>query len=53
VGRTKTAPAPSARPSGLRFGIASCQAYPDGYFSAYRHLADEELDVLFFLGDYI
>ncbi|PZG16446.1 alkaline phosphatase D family protein [Nonomuraea aridisoli] len=51
AGRTKTAP--ERRASALRFGIASCQAYPDGYYTAYRHLAEEDLDVLLFLGDYL
>ncbi|HVX47254.1 MAG TPA: alkaline phosphatase D family protein, partial [Mycobacteriales bacterium] len=53
IGRTRTAPAAHARPDHLRFGFASCQAYPDGYFSAYQHLVNEDLDVVFFLGDYI
>jgi alkaline phosphatase D len=53
AGRTRTAPAVSASPQALRFGVASCQAYGDGYFTAYRHLAAEDLDVVFFLGDYI
>ncbi|MFE5793038.1 alkaline phosphatase D family protein [Streptomyces sp. NPDC056503] len=53
VGRTRTAPAPWARPAGLRLGAVSCQAYHDGYFTAYRHLADEDLDVVFHLGDYL
>jgi alkaline phosphatase D len=52
-GRTRTAPAPSAAPASLRFAFASCQAYPDGYYTAYRHMAAEDLDVVFFLGDYI
>ncbi|MFH8724555.1 alkaline phosphatase D family protein [Streptomyces termitum] len=53
VGRTRTAPAPWARPAALRIGAVSCQAYHDGYFTAYRHLADEDLDVVFHLGDYL
>lgn len=53
VGRTRTAPARTARPEALRFALASCQAYTDGYYDAWRHLAAEELDVVFFLGDYI
>lgn len=53
VGRTRTAPAKTARPSRLRFAIASCQSFTDGWYTAYRHLAAEDLDVLFFLGDYI
>ncbi len=53
VGRTKTAPALSARPQSLRMGVVSCQAYTDGYYTAYDHMAAEDLDVVFFLGDYI
>ena len=37
----------------LRFGFVSCSNYEHGYFSAYRHLADENPDVVLFLGDYI
>ncbi|MFF9480089.1 alkaline phosphatase D family protein [Streptomyces sp. NPDC014733] len=53
VGRTRTAPARSARTTALRLGAVSCQAYHDGYFTAYRHLAEEDLDVVFHLGDYL
>ncbi|MFG3345049.1 alkaline phosphatase D family protein [Streptomyces sp. NPDC048018] len=53
VGRTRTAPAPGARPTGLKLAAVSCQAYHDGYFTAYRHLAEEDLDVVFHLGDYL
>ena len=53
VGRTKTAPAASARPSEFRFAVASCQAWYHGYFTAYAHMAAEDLNVVFFLGDYI
>ncbi|MER8047096.1 alkaline phosphatase D family protein [Streptomyces sp. NPDC094032] len=53
TGRTRTAPAPGARASRLRLAAVSCQAYPDGYFTAHRHLAQEDLDVVFHLGDYI
>ncbi|MFD2396222.1 alkaline phosphatase D family protein [Prauserella oleivorans] len=31
----------------------SCQSYPDGYYTAYRHLAEEDLDLVLHLGDYI
>ena len=37
----------------LRFGFVSCANYELGYFSAYRHLADENPDLVLFLGDYI
>jgi alkaline phosphatase D len=53
TGRTRTAPDPASSPARLRFAFASCQAYGDGYYTAYRHLAAEDIDVLFFLGDYI
>ncbi|MEU0393773.1 alkaline phosphatase D family protein [Streptomyces sp. NPDC006208] len=53
AGRTRTAPARAARISELRFAAVSCQAYHDGYFTAHRHLADEDLDVVFHLGDYL
>jgi alkaline phosphatase D len=55
VGRTRTAPAADALPAGgrLRFGFGSCQAYPDGYYTAYPHLVEEDLDLMVWLGDYI
>ncbi len=52
VGRTRTLP-PAASKDALRFALASCQNYEHGYFSAYRHMAKEELDCLLFVGDYI
>lgn len=53
VGRTKTAPAAGASPSELRFAFASCQQYEHGYFTAFRHMAAEDLDLVVHLGDYI
>ncbi|MFJ8659243.1 alkaline phosphatase D family protein [Streptomyces sp. NPDC093795] len=53
VGRTRTAPAPWASNSALKLAAVSCQAYHDGYFTAYRHLAEEDVDVVFHLGDYL
>ncbi|MGP3979601.1 alkaline phosphatase D family protein [Streptomyces sp. KR80] len=53
VGRTRTAPASSARLTDLKLAAVSCQAYHDGYYTAYRHLAGEDLDVVFHLGDYL
>lgn len=52
AGRTRTAPARHARPRDIRFGFVSCQAYHDGYYTALGHLADEDLDAVFHLGDY-
>jgi alkaline phosphatase D len=53
VGRTRTAPALNDSPPQLRFAFVSCQNYEHGYFNAYRHLAEEELDFVLHLGDYI
>lgn len=53
TGRTRTAPARSARIGELKLAAVSCQAYHDGYFTAYKHLAEQELDVVFHLGDYL
>ncbi|SIR98218.1 alkaline phosphatase D [Haladaptatus litoreus] len=53
IGRTKTAPAPDSDIDELSFAFASCQNYPSGYYTSHEHLAEEELDVAFHLGDYI
>jgi len=53
VGRARTLPAAGASPKALRFGVAGCQNYEDGLFTAYRHLADEELAFVYHYGDYI
>jgi alkaline phosphatase D len=53
VGRTRTAPCPGAEVESLRFAFASCQKYRAGRYTAHAHLAQEDLDLVFFLGDYI
>ena len=53
VGRTRTLPAPGAPADALRFAFASCQHYEHGYFTAYRHMAEDDLDLVFHLGDYV
>ena len=53
VGRTRTLPAPDAAASRLRLAYASCMRWEHGYFSAYKHMVREDLDLVFFLGDYI
>ncbi len=52
VGQTRTAPARDALDP-VRFAFASCQMYEQGYFTAHRHMAQEDLDLVVFLGDYI
>ncbi|GAA1194641.1 alkaline phosphatase D family protein [Streptomyces hebeiensis] len=53
VGRTRTAPAAHSKPSSLNFGFVSCQAWFEGFYTAYRHLAQEDVDLVLHLGDYI
>ncbi|MDQ3271397.1 MAG: alkaline phosphatase D family protein, partial [Pseudomonadota bacterium] len=53
VGRTRTFPAPGAVVARLRLAYASCQRWEHGYYSAWRHMRDENLDLVMFLGDYI
>lgn len=53
TGRAITAPAAHAPLDRLRFAFASCSHWELGYFSAYRHMADEHPDLVVFLGDYI
>ena len=51
-GRTRTLPALHSRQK-LTLALASCQNYEHGYFGAYRHMAQEPLDCVLFVGDYI
>jgi alkaline phosphatase D len=53
VGRTKTAPAPGVAIAQMRFAFASCQMYEHGYYTAYGHMSEENLDLVVHLGDYI
>jgi alkaline phosphatase D len=53
IGRTRTMPADGAAADRLRFAFASCQHYEQGYYTAYQHMAAEDLDLIVHLGDYI
>ncbi|MEQ7126833.1 alkaline phosphatase D family protein [Actinopolymorpha sp. B11F2] len=53
VGRTRTAPAAGTSPRRLRLAYASCQNYQQGFYVAHRDLAEQDLDLVAFLGDYI
>jgi len=52
IGRTRTLP--SGNTNNIRFAVASCQDYQEGYYNAYKHLAQRnDIDAVLFLGDYI
>ncbi len=53
IGRTRTMPRPRAEPDQLKFAFASCQHYETGLYTAYEHMAKDDLDLVVHLGDYI
>jgi alkaline phosphatase D len=53
VGRARTAPLADTMPQSLRFTFASCQHYETGLYTAYEHMAQDDLDLVIHLGDYI
>ncbi|SDU54553.1 alkaline phosphatase D family protein [Gordonia westfalica] len=53
IGRTRTAPAPNARPGALSIAVASCQNWADGYYHAFGDMAAHAPDLVLHLGDYI
>jgi alkaline phosphatase D len=53
IGRTRTLPAFGAEIAQLRFANAGCQQWESGYYTAWRRIAEENLDFVFHYGDYI
>lgn len=53
IGRTRTMPLPGSLPEKLKFAFASCQHFEGGYFTCYEHMANDGLDLVIHLGDYI
>lgn len=53
VGRARTSPGVDDPVDRLRIALASCQHYEQGYFAAHREMAQRDLDVVLFVGDYI
>ena len=52
-GRVRTLPSAATRADSLRFAVAGCQSYEDGYYTAFRHLSEEDIAFVFHYGDYI
>ncbi|MER7195070.1 alkaline phosphatase D family protein [Streptomyces flaveolus] len=53
TGRTRTAPHPGSDASALRLAAVACQAYQDGYYTVLGHVAEDDVDVVLHLGDYL
>mgnify|MGYP001817947302 CR=1 FL=1 len=51
TGRTRTVP--SGALTAATFAVVSCSNYPAGYFHVYREVANQQLDAVLHLGDYI
>jgi alkaline phosphatase D len=51
TGRCRTLPAAGAR--SLRLALVTCQDYTNGYYEVFRHLAEDDVDFVLHLGDFI
>ncbi len=53
TGRFKTLPRPTDSLAELRLGYVVCQDFGNGYYNALTYLAEEQVDYVVHLGDYI
>ena len=53
IGRTRTLPVLESMPQHVRFAVTSCQNYEQGLFTAYEQMAEDDVDLVIHLGDYI
>lgn len=53
VARTRTLPAAGAPVGQMSFGFVSCQDYASGYYPSYRQIAEDDVDLVLHLGDYV
>ncbi len=53
TGTFKTLPDKNQNVEKIRFAVLNCQDYSTGNFFTHKHLAEENIDFVLFLGDYI
>ncbi|MEM7590806.1 MAG: alkaline phosphatase D family protein [Cyanobacteria bacterium P01_A01_bin.83] len=54
IGRCRTLPAEKEQlTEPLRLGVVTCNDYSSGYFNAFYHLAEEDIDFVVHLGDFV
>ena len=53
VGRVRTLPPAGAPVAQIRFASAGCQLWENGFYTAWRRIAEENLDFVCHYGDYI
>lgn len=52
IGHFRTAPGAHELVREIRFAFATCQDWPSGFYTAYRDMLQNDLDVVVHLGDY-
>ncbi len=52
IGRCQTLPEKNAELPKLRLAVVTCNDYSTGYFNAFYHLAEEDVDFVVHLGDF-
>jgi alkaline phosphatase D len=52
-GRCRTLPRPDASPESVSFAVLTCQNWLNGYFPALGYVADEDVDFVVHLGDFV
>jgi alkaline phosphatase D len=53
IGRCKTLPNENELIEKLRLAVITCNDYSTGYFNAFYHLAEEDIDFVVHLGDFV
>jgi len=53
VGRTRTAAPRGEMPAEFKLAVTCCQHYEQGHYAGYRAMAEENLDLVVHVGDYI
>jgi alkaline phosphatase D len=53
TGRLRTLPAADASPDSVSFAVVTCQDYQNGYYGAFHHIAQEDVDYVVHMGDLI
>lgn len=53
TGRCRTLPHPLSSPPKVTFGVVTCQYFANGYYGALHKLAEEDVDFVIHLGDFI
>lgn len=53
LGQTRTFPRPDQPVERMRFAVANCQNYEQGFYAAYADMLEQDLDFVVHVGDYI